>query len=122
MGILVLGGGVGLAWAYREQLTFVFNLLQTYRTARRFYTNYENLTRDVVFDPTLEPRLDVYSPSTGTGHPVLLFAHGGAWRSYHKELFAPVAMTMLPEGLVVVIPDYTLYPDTIPGCTGGEGI
>jgi acetyl esterase/lipase len=96
---------------YREQLTFALNLLQTYRTARRFYTNYENLARDVVFNPTLEPRLDVYSPSTGTGHPVLLFVHGGAWRSYRKGLFSPVAMTMLPEGLVVVIPDYTLYPE-----------
>lgn len=110
VGILLLSGGIGLAWAYREQLTFFFSLLQTYRTARRFYADYENLTRDVVFDPALQTRLDVFSPPTGTEHPVLLFVHGGAWRSYHKELFSPVAMTMLPEDLVVVIPDYSLYP------------
>jgi acetyl esterase/lipase len=65
----------------------------------------------VSFDPQLEPRLDVYSPAEGKDHPVLIFVHGGSWKDYDKELFALVAMRLLPLDMVVVIPNYTLHPD-----------
>jgi acetyl esterase/lipase len=103
--------GVGAAWVYRDWLSFAIELLKAYTTARRFYEGYEHLARDVAFRPDMAPRLDVYSPPDGDGHPVLLFVHGGSWKDYDKTLFSPVAMKLLPENLVVVIPDYTLYPD-----------
>jgi acetyl esterase/lipase len=111
IGILLLGAGLGAAWVYREELAFLRKLLQAYRTGRSFYRDYEHLARDIAFDPEMEPRLDVYSPPGGENQPVVIFLHGGAWRQYDKNLFAPVAMKLLPEELVVVIPDYTLYPD-----------
>ncbi|MBN1659688.1 MAG: alpha/beta hydrolase [Anaerolineae bacterium] len=103
--------GLGATWVYHDRLSFMIDLLKAYTAARRFYDNYEHLARDVAFHPDMARRLDVYSPPDGDGYPVLLFVHGGSWKDYDKRLFAPVAMKLLPEGMVVVIPDYTLYPD-----------
>jgi acetyl esterase/lipase len=107
---LAVGTGVIAAVAYRETISFYVKLLQAYIVAQRFYREYEHLARDVVFDPAKAVRLDVYSPAGGGNHPVLVFFHGGGWKDYDKKLFAPVAMRFLPRDMVVVIPDYTLYP------------
>lgn len=109
--ILLTGLGIGLYLAYRDEISFYVKLLQTFRISQRFYSEYPHLARDVAFHPDIAPRLDVYSPPSGSGHPVLVFVHGGSWKDYDKILFAPVAMKLLPEGMVVVIPDYTLHPD-----------
>jgi acetyl esterase/lipase len=63
----------------------------------------------------MDVRLDVYSQPSGAGHPVLVFVHGGRWGEFRKELFAGVAQKLMPEGLVVVVPDHTLYPDATCG-------
>jgi acetyl esterase/lipase len=96
--------------AFRENIAFYVKLLQAIVSARRFYAGYPHLARDVAFHAGMEPRLDVYSPPEGSGYPVVVFVHGGSWKDYDKKLFAPVAMRLLPEGMVVVIPDYTLHP------------
>ena len=100
-------------WLGRQikMVSFYINLYKASRLGKKFYAEYEHLARDVLFHPEMKPRLDVYSPATGTNHPVLVFMHGGGWKEYDKELFAPVAMRLVTEDMVVVIPDYTLYPD-----------
>lgn len=103
--------GLGVGWAYRDRLHWYLQLARAYSAARRFYADYEHLEKNVAFHPEKAPRLDVYSPPSGMGHPVLFFVHGGSWKDFRKELFAPVAMKLLPQGMVVVIPDYTLHPD-----------
>jgi acetyl esterase/lipase len=108
---VLLGAGAWLYGRHAADLAFLWHLLKAYRLGRSFYASYDHLARNVVFDPELAPRLDVYSPPEGGGHPVLVFVHGGSWKDYHKELFAPLAMELVPAGIVVVIPDYTLYPD-----------
>ncbi|MFW5785915.1 MAG: alpha/beta hydrolase [bacterium] len=90
---------------------YYFNLWRASRAGDRFYRNYEPGERDVAFTEVSDVRLDVYSPVEGDGHPVLIFVHGGGWDKYDKQLFAPVAMQLVPRDMVVVIPDYTLYPD-----------
>jgi acetyl esterase/lipase len=105
-----LGAGISLAWTHRERLAFLRDLSRAYLEGRQFYHQYDHVARDIAFHPEMAPRLDVYSPPDGEGHPVLIFLHGGAWSSYHKGLFAPVAMRMLPQEIVVVIPDYSLFP------------
>ncbi|MFW5743713.1 MAG: alpha/beta hydrolase [bacterium] len=90
---------------------FYWNLLQARRAGRSFYRSYEHVDRDVAFTDVSDVRLDVYSPPGGDDHPVFIFVHGGSWTSYDKETFVPVAMQLLPRDMVVVIPDYTLYPD-----------
>jgi len=90
---------------------YYMNLWQASRAGARYYRNYEPGVRDLAYTEISEVELDVYSPETGTGHPVLVFIHGGGWNKYDKELFAPVAMQLVPRDMVVVIPDYTLHPD-----------
>lgn len=90
---------------------YYMNLWQASRAGARYYRNYEPGVRDLAYTETSEVELDVYSPETGSGHPVLVFIHGGGWNKYDKELFAPVAMQLVPRDMVVVIPDYTLHPD-----------
>lgn len=109
--LAILAGLAGWAYlSYRDELTFYVGLLRAYLAGRRFYDRYPQMARDVAFHPEMAPRLDVYSPPDGTGHPVLLFVHGGGWDKYDRKLFAPVAQKVLPHNIVVVIPDYTLHP------------
>jgi acetyl esterase/lipase len=109
--VLVLALLAGVWLAFGDDISFYVKLVQAYRTGKQFYEQYPHLERDVAFHPDMDPRLDVYTPSEGEGYPVLIFVHGGSWKDYDKELFAPVAQKLLPEGMVVVIPDYTLHPD-----------
>lgn len=101
---------LGIAPLYQKLRRYA-ELVRASWMARRFRATYEHLARDVAFHPEMDVRLDIYSPALGDGHPVLVFIHGGGWSKYHKELFAPVAMRLVPEDMVVVIPDHTLYPD-----------
>lgn len=109
--LFVIGLCIVASLAFRDEISFYSNLYRAFRAGKRFYNQYPLIARNVDFHQEIEPRLDVYSPDEGRGHPVLVFVHGGSWKDYDKELFAPVAMKLLPEGLVVVIPDYTLYPE-----------
>jgi acetyl esterase/lipase len=109
--VLFLALLAGIWLAFGDGISFYVKLLRAYRTGKRFYEQYPHLERDVAFHPDMAPRLDIYSPAQGEGHPVLIFVHGGSWKDYDKELFAPVAQKLLPEDMVVVIPDYTLYPE-----------
>jgi acetyl esterase/lipase len=107
--LTLIASAVVVTWG--SDMKFYVNLARTWWMGRNFYDDYERLTRDIVFDPAKTVRLDVYAPTSEGDHPVLFFVHGGSWKDYDKKLFAPVAMKLLPEGMVVVIPDYTLHPD-----------
>lgn len=102
-----------MGWIHQrfEVVSLLTRLYRAGRLGRRFYAEYPHIARNVAFHPQMKPRLDVYSPATGSGHPVCLFVHGGGWKQLRKELFAAAAMVLVPEEIVVVIPDYTLYPD-----------
>lgn len=97
--------------ALMSEVTFYGNLLGANRAGVRFRSTYEKLELAVPFSDRSDVTLDLFSPEDGDRHPVLIFVHGGGWDSYDKELFTPVAMQLLPREMVVVIPDYTLYPD-----------
>jgi len=100
-------------WGYQRYgptFTWYTKFYHTSLIGKRFYATYAHISKDIPFQPDLPPSLDVYSPPTGSDHPVLIYIHGGGWYMYDKVLFAPVAMKLLPEKMVVVIPDYTLHP------------
>jgi acetyl esterase/lipase len=89
---------------------YYLRLFKAFYIGRRFYGRYEYLTKDIPFYPQTGVRLDVYSQPSGDSHPVLLFVHGGRWKDFNKGLFAPAAMKLLPEKMIVVIPDHTPHP------------
>jgi len=54
--------------------------------------------------------LDVF-PAAGAGDaPVLVFIHGGYWRSLDKSDFSFVAPSFTADGALVVVPNYGLCP------------
>jgi acetyl esterase/lipase len=44
-------------------------------------------------------------------HPVIVFIYGGAWSSGDKMLYGLLALRLRHLGYVVVVPNYTLYPN-----------
>ena len=103
-----------------RHLRFQFDLFRAYRANRRFQASYPHMTRDIPYHAEMLPRLDVYSPPAGDGHAVLILVHGGSWCSLSKETFAVGGQRLTPYDLVVVIPDYTLYPQARYGQMANE--
>ncbi len=124
IGLIYLTVGITLLW--QEDILFYGRLYYAYRRGQQFYTSYQGLSRDIPFHPQMSPRLDIYSPYIETQRtisgplekptpqsnalPVFIYIHGGLEKYATKELFAAVAMKLVPHNVVVVIPDYTLYP------------
>ncbi len=77
-------------------------------------------TLDIAYGESSGEKLDVFQaakPRAG-GAPVLVFIHGGYWRSLDKAEHSFVAPAFTAAGACVVIPNYDLCPAvTIPGIT-----
>lgn len=71
---------------------------------------------DVAYGPHPGERLDVFPAVSGTvAAPVLVFIHGGYWRSLDKRDHSFVAPPYTQQGVCVVVVNYGLCPDvTIP--------
>lgn len=109
LGALALGS----LWYYRNRthLNYVYRLLHAKKMADQFYARYPHELKDLVFHPQWpNTRLDIYRPETGDNHPTLVYVYGGAWNSGEKALYATAAQMIVPRGVVMVVPDYTLYP------------
>ncbi len=69
-------------------------------------------TSGIPYGTAPEQRLDVYRPDEADDRaPVVIFFYGGGWREGAREDFEFVASSLTESGMVVVIPDYRLYPD-----------
>jgi acetyl esterase/lipase len=55
-------------------------------------------------------KLDVYCPKGQKDFPVVLFVHGGTWRSGNKNLYAGVGEAFAKEGIGFVVCNYRLSP------------
>jgi arylformamidase len=83
----------------------------------------EPCTLDLPYGSRPRERLDVFPARTdrtgagkGTGAPVLVFIHGGYWRSLDKSDHSFIASAFARKGVCVVVPNYELCPDiTLPG-------
>ena len=64
---------------------------------------------DVAYGPSSAETLDVF-PAARSGSPVLVFIHGGWWRSLDKKDFSFVAPAFVHAGAAVVVPNYGLCP------------
>ncbi len=64
----------------------------------------------VRFGPTRAERLDVFCAQAPAPRPVLVFIHGGYWRSGTAEDWSLVAAGPLAHGVDVVVTNYALAP------------
>ncbi len=68
---------------------------------------------DLAFGDGLLETLDVFparGKRTGSGAPVMVFIHGGYWRSLDKSDHSFIAPSFTREGVCVVVPNYALCP------------
>jgi arylformamidase len=68
-----------------------------------------NRRLDVRYGGGPNEHLDIF-PSTTPDAPVLVFIHGGYWRSMDKREHSFVAPAFTKEGACVVVPNYALAP------------
>ncbi len=67
---------------------------------------------DIAYGGHERQKFDVYGPGgNGEAGPVLLFIHGGYWRSLDRSMFAHLARGANAHGVTVVMPSYRLCPD-----------
>jgi arylformamidase len=72
---------------------------------------------DIAYGRAAGERLDVFPAPSGDA-PVLVFVHGGYWRSLDKSDHSFVAPAFTRDGACVVVPNYDLCPAvTIPQIT-----
>jgi arylformamidase len=64
---------------------------------------------DIAYGEDSGERLDFY-PARGSGKPLLVFIHGGWWRSLDKSDFSFVVPGYLDAGFNVALTNYTLAP------------
>lgn len=64
---------------------------------------------DVAYGDLPAERLDVF-PAAAPEAPVLVFIHGGYWRSLDKADHAFIAPSFVGSGAAVVVPNYSLCP------------
>ena len=64
---------------------------------------------DIPFGDTAAERLDAF-PAAAPNAPVLVFIHGGYWRSLDKSDFSFVAPPFVAAGAAVVVTNYGLCP------------
>lgn len=70
------------------------------------------LIADKAYGAHPRQRLDVYLPTNGPGPwPVMVFFYGGSWREGDKNDYRFVGQALAERGVMVVMPDYRLYPD-----------
>ena len=89
------------------------------RIASYYYLRSRAILKDIPFGSPRNCTLDVHlcPKSASPGHkcrahkyPVVVFVYGGAWSSGDKAIYALVGDTLRDEGVITVIPNYTLYP------------
>ncbi|MFW5688185.1 MAG: alpha/beta hydrolase [Spirochaetota bacterium] len=107
----LLLAGLASGCSVMAGVNFVWNYSRASDQGTRFYQTYDHIAKNVSYADVSDVRLDVYSPPSGKNHPVYIFIHGGGWESFNKTVFAPLAMQLVPEEIVVVIPNYTLHPN-----------
>jgi len=66
---------------------------------------------DISYGETAGERLDLY-PARGDGTPLLVFIHGGYWRSLDKSDFSWLAPPFNSHGISVALLNYGLAPRT----------
>lgn len=82
-----------------------------HRDAAAFRANHPG-ELDVAYGARPRNRVDLFWSGHAAGtRPIILFIHGGYWRSFDKSIFSHVAGPALAAGFDVALPGYTLCPE-----------
>ncbi|MEO8281617.1 MAG: alpha/beta hydrolase [Ideonella sp.] len=84
-------------------------IMQRWTESSRLARSRMTADLDLPYGASAAETLDVF-PAAQSGSPVLVFIHGGWWRSLGKQDFSFVAPAFVHAGAAVVVPDYGLCP------------
>ena len=71
-----------------------------------------SVVKGIAYGSHPRQRLDIYRPAeTADQAAVVVFYYGGAWESGERADYEFVARKLAARGLVVVVPDYRVYPE-----------
>ncbi len=84
-------------------------IFQRWREASALARAQSRCELDVAYGAEPGERLDVF-PAASAGAPVLVFIHGGYWRSLDKADHSFVAPSFVADGAAGVVPNYGLCP------------
>jgi arylformamidase len=65
---------------------------------------------DISYGARPRNKLDLFYPEAADDGPIVVFIHGGYWRSFDKSVFSHMAAGANAHGLTVAVPSYTLCP------------
>lgn len=86
----------------------IFDRWRSASRAAREELRYES---DYYFGPSPAETLDLF-PAAAPNAPLLVFIHGGYWRSLDKQDFSFLAPAFVRAGVAVAMPNYGLAPAT----------
>ena len=97
------------------------DIFARWRAASAQARQHERCFLDIAFGHGPNETLDVFVPTESKPHdkrPVMVFIHGGYWRSLDKADHSFIAPAFTSQGAIVVMPNYALCPAvTIPDIT-----
>lgn len=64
------------------------------------------------YEPGPRGELDVYRPRDARNAPIVVFFYGGSWQEGSRRFYRFVGAALAARGVVAVIPDYRVYPQT----------
>ncbi len=70
---------------------------------------------DLIYGNSPRQIIDIFNPASGDDPPVLLFIHGGYWRSLEPQTFSHLAAGLNERQVVVALAGYDLCPDVTVG-------
>ena len=71
------------------------------------------VTHNIAYAPNPRESLDVYKPAHAHNAPVVVFYYGGSWQDGDKAMYRFVGAALASKGVVTIIPNYRVYPDTL---------
>ena len=86
-------------------------IFERWRTDSRAARDRLRCEQDCSFGPSPAEVLDLY-PAATPNAPLLVFIHGGYWRSLDKQDFSFLAPAFVEAGVAVAMPNYGLAPVT----------
>ena len=69
-----------------------------------------HVERGIAYGAKENQAYDLYEPADGTADALVIFYHGGGWRSGSRSMYKFVGASLAKQGFAVAIPGYRLYP------------
>jgi arylformamidase len=78
--------------------------------AAAFRSAHPQAELSVAYGPSDRQAMDIFWPGTSRAVPILMFVHGGYWRSMDRSWFSHLACGLVARGVAVAMPSYELCP------------